>query len=216
MRFGLPQHLILFVVANVALFVLNLAPVDFDLNRPDVPLWFLYPLIGWGVLLLVHGVLVATGIVGRSGPARDPATEPESARAPRPAPIDPSKAGRAGILLADCRREAGQALAALGAVGGVPVDVDDLLRGAISQAEHVAERLAPVYGGLASDDANQELEAQRSRLEGALEALELGLKVIRLEAQVLEDGSDEDPAALSGPLEQLRVAIMAAAEAVAA
>ncbi len=211
MRFGLPQHLILYVVVNAALFVLNLAPVGFELGRPDVPLWFVYPLGGWGVLVLVHGVLVALGVVGKPEPAPAPLA-PEPERPARPTPVDLSKAGKAGTLLAECRREAGQALAALGAVGGVPVDIDDLLRGAISQAEHLAETLGPVYAGLAGDDAKPELGARRDALEGALEALEVSLKVIRLEAQVLQDEGNEDLAVLTGPLEQLREAILGAGE----
>jgi hypothetical protein len=212
MRFGFPQHLIAFLVVNAALFVLNLAPVDFDLHRPGVPLWFLYPLVGWGVLLVTHGVLLAAGVRFTRSDAAEPAVEPQAA-APRPA-IDPAKAGRAGGLLAECRLRSGQTLSALGALGGAPVDIDDLLRGALDQAEHLAERLAPVYTALA-DGETAAAVALRDQLEGCLEALHTALEILRLEAVVLQESGEADLGTLAGPLEQLREAILCAAEVLA-
>jgi hypothetical protein len=212
MRFGFPQHLIAFLVVNTALFLLNMAPVGFDFDRPGVPIWFLYPLLGWSVLLIAHGVLLAAGVRFTRGdaPAPEPAPEPE---APRPV-IDPSKAGRAGGLLAECRVRSGQTLSALGALGGVPVDIDDLLRGALDQAEHLAERLAPTYATLAKGD-DAAASQLRDQLEAPLEALHTSLEILRLEAVVLQESGHTDLATLTGPLEQLREAILSAAEALA-
>jgi hypothetical protein len=214
MRLRFLHHLIAYVVINVGLVFLNLAPVGFDLHRPGVPLWFVYPLAGWGLLLAAHGVLVLSGVqlvkAGDPGPSVD---EPQPRPTPRPE-IDPSKAGRAGALLAECRLRAGNVLSALGAVGGVPVDVDDMLRGALDQAEHLTERLAPVYQRLAKGDdlATAQL---RDRLEARLESIHVTLEVLRLEAVVLQNDGGEELSTLSGPLEQLREAIMSAAEELA-
>jgi hypothetical protein len=137
---------------------------------------------------------------------------------PEPAPlrpvVDPAKIGRAGALLAECRVRAGRILAVLGAVGGVPVDVDDLLRGAMDQAEHLAECLAPVYQALAGGD-DPASAGQRDILEARLEAIHVGLEVLRLEAVVLEESGSEELSTLQGPLEQLREAILSASEALA-
>ncbi len=211
MRFGFIQHSILYAVVNAGLFVLNLAPVGFDLDRPGVPLWFVYPLGGWGILLLAHGILGALGIQLRRAEA--PALAEPPAAAPRPV-VDPSQAGRGGVLLAECRVRSGGVLSAVMALGPVPVDVDDLLRGALDQAEHVTERLTPVYVSLV-ERRDPAAEAQRDLLEGALEAIHLSLEVLRLEAVVLQGQAVDDLSALAGPLEQLREAIMAAAEALA-
>ncbi len=215
MRFGFIHHLIAYLVINAGLVVLNLAPVGFDLDRPGVPLWFICPLAGWGVLLVAHGVLVALGIQLRRADAPGPDPTPEE---PAPTPVrravDPSKAGRAGQLLGECRSRSGGVLAALGARGGVPVDIDDLLRGAIDQGEHISERLAPIYQALLDgDDADQ--SATRDRLEGALEGIHTALEVLRLEAVVLQEQGSDDLSPLVGPMEQLREAIMTAAEVLA-
>ena len=212
MRFGFPHHLVAFLVVNTALFMLNLAPVGFDFDRPGVPLWFLWPLLGWSVLLIAHGVLLALGVRFTRGDAPPPEPEPEP-EASRPV-IDPAKAGRAGGLLAECRVRSGQTLSALGALGGVPVDIDDLLRGALDQAEHLAERLAPIYAQLNTGD-DPAAAAVRDRLEGRLEALHTSLEILRLEAVVLQESGGDDLATLSGPLEQLREAILSSAEALA-
>jgi len=216
MRFGFLKHLIAYLVVNAGLFVLNLAPVGFEFDRPGVPLWFVYPLAGWGVLLLAHGVLSAMGIQLRraDAPAPAEALSPPAVAAPNP-PIDPAKAGRAGALMAECRTRSGRVLTALGALGGVPVDVDDMLRGALDQAEHLTERLGPVYLALV-DAQDQGVLTQRDLLEGGLAAIHVALEVLRLEAVVLEGEGSQDLSALAGPLEQLREAIMAAAEALAA
>ncbi len=217
MRFGFLHHLVLYAVINTGLFLLNMAPVGFDFDRPGVPKWFLYPLAGWGVLLVAHGVLVALGIQLTRGGAAGPVPPPDP-EASLPTPlmpsIDPAKAGRAGELLAECRLRSGATLAALGAVGGVPGEVDDLLRGALDQAEHLAELLAPVYQALADGD-DPKAQAAKETLEGRLEALHLTLEILRLEADVLREQSSSDLAVLGGPLEQLREAVMAAAETLA-
>jgi hypothetical protein len=214
MRLRFLHHLVLFLVVNTGLFLLNMAPVGFDFHRPGVPLWFVYPLAGWGLLLAAHGGLMISGVqLVKAGPAAPGSEEPQPRPTPRPE-IDPSKAGRAGTLLAECRLRAGNVLATLGAVGGVPVDVDDMLRGALDQAEHLAERLAPVYRRLSKGDdlATTQL---RDRLEARLEALHVTLEVLRLESMVLQDDGSDDLSSLSGPLEQLREAIMSAAEELA-
>lgn len=211
MRFGLLQHSIAFAVVNTGLFVLNLAPVGFDLHRPGVPLWFVYPLAGWGVLLVAHGVLVATGVELRRAQPDQPAQPP--AEPARPA-VHPAKAGRSGSLLAECRTRSGGVLTAMAAGGGVPVDVDDLLRGALDQAEHINERLGPVYAALVDGD-DPAAAGVRDQLEARLEALHLALEVLRLEAVVLQGQGVDDLAPVAGPLEQLREAILAAAEGLA-
>ncbi len=220
MRFGFPHHLVLFAVINGALFLLNMAPVGFDFDRPGVPLWFLYPLLGWGVLLLAHAGLLIFGIeLRRSG-----APEPQPAATDGPATgasttgihqrVDPSLAGRAGALLAECRMRSGQTLSALASRGDVPVDIDDLLRGALDLAEHLAELLGPIYQALAKGD-DAEAAAERDELEARLEGLHVGLEILRLEAQVIQEEGAADLSSLTGPQEQLREAIMAAAEATA-
>jgi hypothetical protein len=137
---------------------------------------------------------------------------PEPARVVRAAPVDPAQAGQAGKLLADCRREAGLVLSAVGATGGVPVDLDDLLRGAVDQAERLAERLQPLY--LARRQGRAGAVEQVAGLEDLIENLERALKALRLEAQALGEGVDS-MRALASPLEALREAIMGAAEALA-
>ncbi|MFH1467447.1 MAG: hypothetical protein ABIO70_23890 [Pseudomonadota bacterium] len=211
MRSAVLLHLVLFVLANAALVVLNLAPVGFDLSRPDVPLWFLWILVPWSALLLGHALLAAFRREPAPAHAAGAGAE-EPIRAVRTAPVDPAQAGLAGKLLADCRREAGQVLSAVGTAGGVPVDLDDLLRGAVDQAERLAERLQPLYQ--ARQAGKSGAVEQVGRLEDLLEELERALKALRLEAQVLAEGADP-MRALANPLEALREAIMGAAEALA-
>ena len=214
MRSAILLHLLVFLFVNAGLAVLNLAPVGFDLARPDVPLWFLWVLIPWSVALFGH-ILVA---VLRREPA--PAAAPAAPAAPvdrpiravRAATVDPGQAGLAGQLLADCRREAGLVLSAVGAVGGVPVDLDDLLRGAVDTAERLAERLQPLY--LARREGRAGAVEQVAGVEDRLEELERALKVLRLEAQALTEGADP-MRALANPLEALRESILNAAESLA-
>jgi hypothetical protein len=51
---GFYAHAVMFLVANVALVILNLA----TLEKNDGVLWFIWPLIGWGVVLVVHAISV--------------------------------------------------------------------------------------------------------------------------------------------------------------
>ena len=51
---GFYIHLIVYVVINMGLFLLNI------LTSPDV-LWFYWPLFGWGIAIVVHGISVFWG-----------------------------------------------------------------------------------------------------------------------------------------------------------
>jgi len=51
---GFYAHAVMFLVANVALAVLNLA----TFKKSDGIIWFIWPLIGWGVVLVVHAISV--------------------------------------------------------------------------------------------------------------------------------------------------------------
>jgi len=51
---GFYAHTAMYVLANVALIVLNLA----TLRKSDGLIWFVWPLIGWGVVLAVHAISV--------------------------------------------------------------------------------------------------------------------------------------------------------------
>jgi hypothetical protein len=51
---GFYAHVAMYLVANVALTVLNLA----TLKKNDGVIWFIWPLIGWGVVLAVHAISV--------------------------------------------------------------------------------------------------------------------------------------------------------------
>jgi len=51
---GFYAHAVMFLVANVALAVLNLA----TFKKNDGIIWFIWPLIGWGVVLVVHAISV--------------------------------------------------------------------------------------------------------------------------------------------------------------
>jgi hypothetical protein len=203
MRFGFLLHLILFLVVNAALAILNLAPVGFDVTRPGVPLWFVYPTAIWGVALLVHAGVALSGRRAPVGPT------PAPARVGRAAPAE---AGQAGALLAGCRQQAGSILAAVGARGPVPVDLDDLLRGGVDQAERLAEHLGAIYQRRLSGDVSAAAEV--TRFEGLVEGIERALKVLALEAQVLAEGADP-MGALAAPLEALREAILCACETLA-
>ncbi len=195
MQLRFSAHLVIYLVSNVLFFLLNAVPVQFDLDRPGVPLWFLYPLVGWGVLLVAHGLLV---VLRPAQPA-----QPRAPAAPRPQ-VDPGAGGRAGELLASCRMQAGQVLSALGAVSAVPVEFEELLREAVEQAERLAEILAGLYA------AGQDIE-RVDLLEAALGELELALKILRLETGALTPGQDADMELLDGPLTQLRDGTEAAA-----
>jgi len=205
MRSGFSIHFVLFVVVNALFAVLNLAPVDFELSRPGVPLWFLYALVPWSAALLGHAVF--TVLARRPAPAASPAPAPA-----RPARAASPEVGQAGALLAACRQGAGAILAAAGAHGSVPIDLDDLLRGAVDQAERLAERLGAAYQRRVAGAAGAEAEV--ARFEGLLVAIERALKILVLEAQVLGEGADT-MTALAGPVEALREAILCAAEVLA-
>ncbi|HWQ21356.1 MAG TPA: 2TM domain-containing protein [Clostridia bacterium] len=51
---GFYAHVAMYVVANLSLTVLNLA----TLKKNDGVIWFVWPLIGWGVVLGVHAISV--------------------------------------------------------------------------------------------------------------------------------------------------------------
>ena len=213
-RFSFPMHLLIYLVANTGLFLLNALPVGFDLDRQGVPIWFPYPLVIWGILLGIHGVVALL----RRG--RTPAVAPAGSEARVAA--QPKVVGKAGELLTACRKEAGQVLTAMGAVGGIPRDVDHVLREAIEQAERITELLGAVYQAAAAaqegskpeelERALAELDKRRVNLEERLDGLVMALKILRLEALALQADEGLDQQALSGPVQQLRLGIAAARE----
>ena len=217
MRISFPMHLLIYLVGNTGFFLLNALPVGFDLDRQGVPIWFPYPLVVWGVLLGIHGVVALL----RRGQA------PDSAPAGPQAPVRPKVVGKAGELLTACRQEAGQVLTAMGAAGGVPRQMDQVLREAIEQAERITELLSAVYQAAASvqegaahegskpeelERALEELDERRVNLEERLDGLVMALKILRLEALALQADEAPDDQALSGPVQQLRLGIAAARE----
>jgi len=56
---GFYLHLIAFIVVNTVLLVINL------ITSPEY-LWFVWPIIGWGVGLLVHAITVFGNMWGKS------------------------------------------------------------------------------------------------------------------------------------------------------
>lgn len=51
---GFYAHAVMYLLANVGLVVLNLA----TLKKNDSVIWFIWPLIGWGIALAVHAISV--------------------------------------------------------------------------------------------------------------------------------------------------------------
>jgi hypothetical protein len=51
---GFYIHLIVYVIVNLFLFLLNI------MTSPDV-LWFYWPLLGWGIAIVVHAISVFWG-----------------------------------------------------------------------------------------------------------------------------------------------------------
>ena len=51
---GFYAHAAVFLFANIVLVVLNLA----TLRKNDGVLWFVWPLVGWGLVLAIHAVSV--------------------------------------------------------------------------------------------------------------------------------------------------------------
>ncbi|MCX6086087.1 MAG: 2TM domain-containing protein [Caldiserica bacterium] len=51
---GFYAHVAMYLLVNVALAVLNLA----TLKKNDGIIWFIWPLIGWGIVLAVHAISV--------------------------------------------------------------------------------------------------------------------------------------------------------------
>lgn len=51
---GFYAHAAMYAVANIALIILNLA----TLKKNDSIIWFVWPLIGWGIGLAVHAISV--------------------------------------------------------------------------------------------------------------------------------------------------------------
>jgi hypothetical protein len=56
---GFYLHVVSYLVVNVALVIINL------LTSPEY-LWFIWPLIGWGVGLVIHALSVFGGFWGKS------------------------------------------------------------------------------------------------------------------------------------------------------
>lgn len=56
---GFYQHLVSYLIINAALLVINL------LTSPQY-LWFLWPLVGWGIGLAFHALSVFGGLWGKS------------------------------------------------------------------------------------------------------------------------------------------------------
>ncbi len=63
---GFYIHLIVYILVNIGLFVLNL------LVSPG-SLWFYWPLLGWGIALLAHGLVVFSSwrLFGKEWEARE-------------------------------------------------------------------------------------------------------------------------------------------------
>lgn len=51
---GFYAHAVMFGLVNATLVVLNLV----TLKKNDGVIWFIWPLIGWGIILAVHGISV--------------------------------------------------------------------------------------------------------------------------------------------------------------
>ncbi|MFZ2413545.1 MAG: 2TM domain-containing protein [Candidatus Cryosericum sp.] len=51
---GFYAHAVMYLLANAGLAVLNLA----TLKKNDGVIWFIWPLIGWGIALAVHAISV--------------------------------------------------------------------------------------------------------------------------------------------------------------
>lgn len=51
---GFYAHVAMYLLANLVLVVLNLA----TLRKNDGIIWFVWPLVGWGVVLAVHAISV--------------------------------------------------------------------------------------------------------------------------------------------------------------
>ncbi len=56
---GFYIHLITYLLVNAGLVVLNL------LTSPEY-YWFIWPIIGWGIGLLIHGITVFGGLWGKA------------------------------------------------------------------------------------------------------------------------------------------------------
>ena len=54
---GFYIHLIVYVVVNLILFSINM------IVSPD-NLWFFWPLIGWGIAIVLHALVVFGGLLG--------------------------------------------------------------------------------------------------------------------------------------------------------
>ena len=56
---GFYTHLFIYFLVNAGLVVLNL------LTSPEY-YWFIWPIIGWGIGLLIHGITVFGGLMGKA------------------------------------------------------------------------------------------------------------------------------------------------------
>ncbi len=57
---GFYTHLVIYIIVNLGLFLFNI------LQTPDT-LWFYWPLVGWGIGVVIHGasVLINYGLFGK-------------------------------------------------------------------------------------------------------------------------------------------------------
>ena len=67
-KYGFYRHLAVYVVVNLMLFVINLAtsPTNF---------WAIWPLIGWGIAIAIHALMVF--VLGRNNEIVERLTEEE-------------------------------------------------------------------------------------------------------------------------------------------
>ena len=56
---GFYSHLVAYILVNAVLVVINL------LTSPEY-LWFIWPIIGWGVGLIIHAFFVFSNLLGKS------------------------------------------------------------------------------------------------------------------------------------------------------
>lgn len=56
MKIGFATHALVYVLVNFGLFVVNNATGDFR--------WNVFPLMGWGLGLAIHGLVVAASLMG--------------------------------------------------------------------------------------------------------------------------------------------------------
>jgi hypothetical protein len=72
---GFYTHLLVYVVVNTGLFLINLLT-----RSDDGGWWFFWPLLGWGIGLLVHALATFTGLFSESWKTRKAAELYERSR----------------------------------------------------------------------------------------------------------------------------------------